>query len=178
MKRKIKSLLSLLLILGLLVSVLTACGNSDSPEQTTEHTSEGLSYTLSQDGNYSLVSGIGTCKDTELTISASYNGKSVKAISSGAFFRCFSLTDISIPDSVTCIGQEAFSDCVSLKTITIPESVITIGDRVFSHCDALKAVTFQGSTAKWQAIKKANDWNENAAIESVVCTDGVIAIKK
>ena len=42
-----------------------------------------------------------------------------------------SLTDISIPESVTAIGQNAFYGCNNLTSITIPDSVITIGEHAF-----------------------------------------------
>ena len=51
-----------------------------------------------------------------------------------AFFRCESLTDIVIPDSVTSIGDRAFTNCRSLSEVVIPDSVTSIGDRAFYGC--------------------------------------------
>ena len=54
-------------------------------------------------------------------------------IADSAFSGCDSLTDISIPDSVTSIGNWAFSGCDSLAGISIPDSVTSIGDAAFSY---------------------------------------------
>ena len=70
--------------------------------------SEGLDYTLSADGTYYTVSGIGTCQDTDIKIPGQHLGKPVKEIGDGAFENCESLTSVTIPDSVTSIGYRAF----------------------------------------------------------------------
>lgn len=41
------------------------------------------------------------------------------AILDYAFYRCFSLTNISIPASVVSIGQHAFDICLSLRSLTV-----------------------------------------------------------
>ena len=56
-----------------------------------------------------------------------------------------SLTQITIPSSVTSIGDSAFSDCSSLTQITIPSSVTTIGDSAFSDCSSLTQITIPSS---------------------------------
>ena len=56
------------------------------------------------------------------------------------FFCCTSLTDITIPDSVTGIGNEAFYKCTSLTSITIPDSVISIAALVFNECTSLTSI--------------------------------------
>ena len=60
--------------------------------------------------------------------------KGVKVIGNSAFEKCYSLTSINIPDSVTNIGYEAFFDCRSLTNINIPNGVTNIGKMVFGYC--------------------------------------------
>ena len=70
------------------------------------------------------------CKETAsgaLVIPATYDGKPVTSIGSWAFWKCTSLTSVTIPDSVTSIGDTAFYDCSSLADVTIPDSVTNIG---------------------------------------------------
>jgi len=71
-------------------------------------TSVGLSYTISTDGKYYIVSGVGTCEDTEIIIPAVFNGLPVKEIANNAFYNKTAITSFSIPDSITSIGYNAF----------------------------------------------------------------------
>lgn len=64
----------------------------------------------------------------------------VTSIGDYAFYDCYSLESIDIPDSVTSIGDSAFSNCSSLKSIDIPNSVTSIGDQAFDACSSLKSV--------------------------------------
>lgn len=47
--------------------------------------SEGLAFTFSEDGTYAILSGIGTCTDTDIVIPDTYEGKAVASIGDGAF---------------------------------------------------------------------------------------------
>ncbi len=85
------------------------CGN--------EKVSEGLKYTLSSDETYYIVSGIGTCTDTDIVIPSVYNRLPVTAIASNAFKNNTTITGVVIPESVTSIGSSAFSGCTALTEI-------------------------------------------------------------
>ena len=104
-------------------------------------TESKLSYTLSYDGTYYIVSGIGSCTDTEIVIPSTYNGKPVKAIGENAFLDCSSLTSVTIPDGVTSIGADAFYNCSSLTSINIPASVASIGEDAFAGCYGVTSVS-------------------------------------
>ncbi len=66
---------------------------------------------------------------------------SVKMIGFNAFYGCNSLTDISIPNTVTTIDLQAFGDCSNLTSVIIPNSVKTIRSSAFENCISLKSVT-------------------------------------
>lgn len=72
--------------------------------------------------------------DIVIPESVTYNGVTypVTRIEFRAFNYCYSLTSVTIPNSVTCIGNMAFSGCSKLKNIYIPSSVIDIGEYAFS----------------------------------------------
>ena len=102
-----------------------------------------LEYTLSDDGTYYTVTGIGSCKENNIYIPEKYNGLPVKAIGDYAFAYCSSVTSITIPDGVTYIGKESFSYC-SITSIQLPDSLTTIGMRAFLCC-SIKSLTVPAS---------------------------------
>ena len=53
-------------------------------------------------------------------------------------FGLTSLTNITIPSSVTSIGVQSFASCTNLKTITIPSNVSFIGEGAFVSSGLLK----------------------------------------
>ena len=65
----------------------------------------------------------------------------LKSIEDHAFWKCTSLTDIIIPNSVTSIGNSVFGGCTSLENIVIPNSVTSMGTDVFYNCISLSSVT-------------------------------------
>ena len=65
---------------------------------------------------------------------------SVTHIGDGAFYKCTSLTSVTIPDNVRSIGNTAFAYCFSLSTVMIPDGVTSIGDSAF-YGSSLTSVT-------------------------------------
>ena len=84
----------------------------------------------------------------------SFNGTTytVTAIDDNAFYECWDLTSITIPNSVTAIGKNAFSHCYELTSVTIPNSVTTIGDQAFRECKKLSSVTIGNSVTEIPAV--------------------------
>ena len=101
--------------------VCTRCG--------TKRASEGLEYSLSNDGNGYTVTSIGTCTDTELVIPSKHNSK-----------------------PVTSIGEHAFHDCTGLTSVTIGDSVTSIGHDAFAYCDNIMNIYYTGDVAGWCGI--------------------------
>ncbi len=140
MKKKL-GLLLLLLIMAISIFTLSACGVSNDGDDGTSECrhrdkdndgvcdkcdlkiiySEGLAYELVNNEYYKVV-GIGTCQDTELYIPKTYNNLPVKEIDNSAFNFCYSLTSVTIPDSITSIGESAFYNCASLTSITVDKN--------------------------------------------------------
>ena len=61
------------------------------------------------------------------------------------FYECTSLTEITIPDSVTSIGEFAFRGCSSLTSINIPDGVTEIGYKLFENCSSLTSIDLGNS---------------------------------
>ena len=109
-----------------------------------EYGTDGIEYTLSDDGMYYSVSGYsGT--ETNIKIPSAYNDLLIASIGNYAFDGCRSLTNVTIPDSVTSIGNYAFKDCSSLMSVEIPDSVTSIGGYAFYDCDGLTSVEIPDS---------------------------------
>ena len=70
---------------------------------------------------------------------------SVTSIANHAFRERATLTKVSIPSSVTNIGKSAFYGCKSLADLTISPGVQTIGEFAFQHCAALTKVSIPSS---------------------------------
>ena len=69
----------------------------------------------------------------------------ITEIAESAFSECHSLTDISIPDSITIINEGAFFNCTSLNNVTIPSSVTSLGFAAFNGCSSFTSVTVPDS---------------------------------
>jgi len=61
------------------------------------------------------------------------------------YAECWSLTSVTIPNSVTTIGERAFKSCSGLTSMTIPNSVTDIGSYAFEYCSKLTSVTIPNS---------------------------------
>ncbi len=86
-----------------------------------ENVSEGLEFTISSDGTYCTVKGIGTCTDTDIIIPSTYEGVLVTSIGNYAFSGCYNITSITIPEGVASIGEDAFNDCYRLTSFVVDE---------------------------------------------------------
>ena len=160
----------LLLSVSLPLVLLGGCGEKSSPEDS-ESPSENQAATSEEvepdepiagnepaatvsvspnfeyeiQGDTATITGCDKKATGALIIPVTIEGKPVASIGKSAFSRCYSLTSIRIPDSVTSIGKEAFSGCTSLTSIIIPDSVTSIGKHAFSSCFGLTSITIPDS---------------------------------
>ncbi|MDO4299897.1 MAG: leucine-rich repeat protein [Clostridia bacterium] len=108
-----------------------------------------LAYAV-EGGNIYYDPNTGEIKDcdesvTSAVIPSEIYGVKITSIDYRAFYKCSSLTSITIPDSVTSIGNYAFGNCSSLTSITIPDSVTSIGSGAFESCSSLISITIPDS---------------------------------
>ncbi len=74
-------------------------------------------------------------------------GNDVTSIGNYAFYGCSNLTSVTIGNGVTSIGYEAFSWCSRLTSIVIPDSVTSIAGSAFYDCDSLTSITVEEGNA-------------------------------
>ncbi len=70
-------------------------------------------------------------------------GFEIKEIGSRAFDDLYSLSYITLPQSLKKIGRNSFENCTSLTSITIPKNVKEMGSSIFAGCSNLTTVTFE-----------------------------------
>ena len=111
--------------------------------------SEGQTYEKECDGNEVLEivdakpSGYDYTKMTDAVISDCVTGITYNDSSyNGVFSDCYSLTSVTIPNSVTSIGAFAFQNCSRLANITLPSDLDYIGGYAFNLCGGLSSITF------------------------------------
>ena len=115
---------------------------------------------------------------------------SVTSIMGWTFRNCSSLTEITIPNSVTYLDWGVFSgsgivniiipegitkippssflDCVSLKSIYIPNSVTEIGNYVFSGCESLVSIVVPSKKSYAYQWAMKNGYADKLLIESEI----------
>ena len=59
----------------------------------------------------------------------------------GAFYICWRLKEVNIPEGVTYIGQDAFYECEGMLKLTLPTTLRTISSGAFTACVRLTEVT-------------------------------------
>ena len=127
----------------------------DTKQVSTGETESGIRYALFE--KHAEITGhTDDFSEEILEIPAELEGKPVSAIAdvqqdgessifnidkNGAFFGCYTLAKVIIPESCIRIGDYAFYGCKNLKTVQIPERVTQIGKRAFAMCSCLKEMT-------------------------------------
>ena len=112
---KNKWFVALLMVVVMMCACWTGVLAEDVERET--FTSGDYEYALLDDGTIEITTYYGSAN--RLAIPAKLDGKTVTSIGDSAFPWCFSLTSVSIPDSVTQIGVNPFVACPALKTISV-----------------------------------------------------------
>lgn len=125
---------SLLMVVVMMCACWTGVLAEDEERET--FTSGDYKYALLDDETVEITWYSGDAE--ELIIPDTLAGKTVTAIGEYAFSFCYSLTTVTIPDSVEQIGMDPFAGCSRLKTISIsPEHLYfaTIDGVLFRKAD-------------------------------------------
>jgi len=122
---------------------VTSIGENAFDNTNLQYSSVGGIRYLFSDSYAFLIDG--TAGSGSLVIPSDVDGKPVRHIGGSAFRSAISLTNITIPDSVSSIGGYAFEGCAGLRSIMIPDSVTSIGDYAFSGCSNLTNITIGDS---------------------------------
>ena len=167
MKRKLLSILTVLLAITCAFTMFTACtpsvDNDDDGGKTPEV--KELTYELNSDGESYMLTGFKAEGFSEVIIPDTYEGKPVTVIATDAFTiktGSLKIKSIKVGKNVEIIKEKAFQRCDNLETfefadgsklttieknaigasilfknIIIPESVVNIASGAFSPCQNL-----------------------------------------
>ena len=135
----------------------------------------GICYIVGENNTVSVTS---TDKkysgDVVLPDQVTYNEISyqVTSIGNNAFYSCYDLTSITMPNSITLIDYSAFENCRSLGAVIIPNNVTTIGSAAFSNCSGLTSITFPNSLTTIGSYA----FRDCSNLTSVVIGNGITSI--
>lgn len=102
-------------------------------------------YTYEISNGEVTITDCDTSASGAISIPSTIGGYPVTSIGDYAFYECYSLTSVTIPDSVTSMGDFAFRGCESLASVTIGNGVKSIGYQAFAWCESLTSVTMGDS---------------------------------
>lgn len=76
----------------------------------------------------------------------------VKRVLYCAFFRCYDITSVKLPSTLTFIDKHSFLFCDSMTSISVPEGVTDIGYGAFDKCESMTSVKLPST------LKSLGDW--------------------
>ena len=127
-----------------------------------------VSFGKKSDENDKTLAGLINRSLTNITIP-----DTVTNIGNYCFYNYSKLTSVSISDSVTSIGVQAFNGCNNLSNIEIPKRVKEIGIYAFNNCSSLKSINIpEGMTAI-----RAATFNSCANLLKIIIPERVISIE-
>ena len=120
---------------------------------------DGVTYTVTR------IDGSSFRDCYELTSVTFADDSAVEIIDEYAFYNCYALQSISLPNSLKSIEPYAFryaGNGVEEFHVSLGNGVTTIGERAFDNCDKIKNITIPASVT---FIEASAFWNMDADIE-------------
>lgn len=135
--KKGRFIMVLFAVILLLSLSFTMVGYSAEEESGTSGTT--WTYTLS--GSNATLTGYDEITSGVLIIPSEVDGYTVVGLGSNLFKDNTTITDVTIPDTVTTIGASAFNGCTGLTEVDIAGAVSKIDSYAFSGCTNLESVS-------------------------------------
>jgi hypothetical protein len=84
----------------------------------------------------------------------------VEEIEDRAFHKCEAMTGINLPEGLRSIGKDAFLGCKGLKEVTLPSTIRALGDYAFYNADNIKTLRIKAARAN---VELGNKWYPTSA---------------
>ena len=136
--------LALAIAIALSITATPVVAETETAElAATSYTYGELTYEINDDGTITITD----CDESAASVEIpdEIDGMSVTSIGSQAFAYCYSLKNVTIPNSVINIGRYAFRYCSGLTNVTIPNSVTNAEFGAFEYCTGLKSISISNS---------------------------------
>jgi len=102
---------------------------------------DGICYNIIGENAVEVTANKTTAYAGEVTVPAQVVNDgttyAVTAVGAEAFSMCFTLTKVTLPESVTLIDKEAFYFCATLADVNFPAAVTEIGEKAFMMCSKI-----------------------------------------
>ncbi len=138
------------LFLALVLAIATVCAcffTSCGPEKV--ESTAGLTYELSEDGSYYIMTDARDAASKDIIVGNYYNGKPIKAIGDMAFKFVEGLKSVVIAEGVVEYG-ECWLDNGTVERVVLPDGVEDYGLACFLICFELKEVVVGKDIKGWQ----------------------------
>ena len=113
-----------------------------------------LTYTLSSDSTFAILSGISNSSTpTAVVVSSTYKipntdtSVRVEQVAASAFSNKTNITSVKFPDSIKQIGEHAFQFCSGIISVKLPKTLTSVGDFAFSDCANITSITLNGASS-------------------------------
>lgn len=141
-----------------------------------------LKFTLNEDGETYYVETAMPVNDEGIIyikVPAQYQGKAVNKIGISSFqgYGSPKIEEVIISEGILSVSKGAFEYTKSLKKLVLPASLKYIGENAF-YSSSLQTINFNGTKAQWNAIEKAENWDNRSVITIIKCSDGDITITR
>ena len=116
-----------------------------------------------------VITGRGEGNEQNIVLGRTYYNYPIIGVADGAFRGEEGIISVIAQDNMKFIGAQAFADITTLETVELYAGLERIDSRAFAGLTALKTIVFHGTSAEWEKIEKAADWDADSANYLLVC---------
>ncbi len=81
----------------------------------------------------------------KIVIPSLIDSKEVVGIRENTFYKCNTLKEVTIPQTVNFIGRHAFFECTALENVELSDNILSMGEGCFSGCISLTEINLPDS---------------------------------
>ena len=131
--------------------------------------SPGLEYEINTDNRTCSITSIGTCTDSIVYIPEYKDGYEVTKIADRAFYNCKTITEITVPKTITYIGFQIFYKASNLYKVNY-NSTYQNSNNPFLDLSHITTISFGGNYIPSNILKG------NLSVKNVIISDNVNSI--